>query len=86
VLAYEGAAKARSPTELEGRTLPSEGQPSSSTSLSANGTLIIALPELPGTRAVMAVIVRGLGYTALDYMLYYRLIDHVGEERAALAN
>lgn len=28
----------------------------------------------------------GLGYTALDYMLYYRLIDHVGEERAALAN
>jgi hypothetical protein len=34
----------------------------------------------------MAVIVLGLGYTALDHMLYYRLIDHVGEERAALAN
>lgn len=32
------------------------------------------------------MIVLGLGCTALGYMLYYRLIDHVGEERAALAN
>jgi hypothetical protein len=35
---------------------------------------------------VLAVIVLGLGYTALDYILCYRLIDHVGKERAALAN
>jgi hypothetical protein len=35
---------------------------------------------------VLAVIVLGLGCTALGYMHYYRLIDHVGEERAALAN
>jgi multisubunit Na+/H+ antiporter MnhC subunit len=35
---------------------------------------------------VLAAIVLGLGYTALDYMLYYRLIDHVEEDRAALAN
>jgi drug/metabolite transporter (DMT)-like permease len=48
--------------------------------------LITAPRELPGTRAVLAVIVLGLGCTALGYMLYYRLIDHVGEERAALAN
>ena len=48
--------------------------------------LITAPRELPGIRAVLAVIVLGLGCTALGYMLYYRLIDHVGEERAALAN
>jgi hypothetical protein len=30
--------------------------------------------------------VLGLGLTALDYMLYSRLIDHVGEERATLAS
>src|SRR5215216_2718179 len=48
--------------------------------------LITAPRELPGARAVLAVIVLGLGCTALGYMLYYRLIDHVGEERAALAN
>ena len=35
---------------------------------------------------MLAVIVLGLGCTALGYMLYYRLIDHIGEERAALAN
>jgi drug/metabolite transporter (DMT)-like permease len=48
--------------------------------------LITAPRELPGMRAVLAVIVLGLGCTALGYMLYYRLIGHVGEERAALAN
>src|SRR5215213_5671720 len=48
--------------------------------------LITAPRELPGVRAVLAVIVLGLVCTALGYMLYYRLIDHVGEERAALAN
>jgi drug/metabolite transporter (DMT)-like permease len=48
--------------------------------------LITAPRELPGIRAVLAVIVLGLGCTALGYMLYYRLIDNVGEERAALAN
>jgi hypothetical protein len=30
------------------------------------------------------VIVLGLGYTALDYMLYYRLIDYVGENERRL--
>src|ERR671920_2308379 len=48
--------------------------------------LVTAPHELPGVRAVLAVIGLGLGCTALGYMLYYRLIDHVGEERAALAN
>ena len=48
--------------------------------------VITAPRELPGVRVVLAVIVLGLGCTALAYMLYYRLIDNVGEERAALAN
>jgi len=48
--------------------------------------IVTAPRELPGVRAVLAVIVLGLGCTALAYMLYYRLIGHVGEERAALAN
>jgi drug/metabolite transporter (DMT)-like permease len=47
---------------------------------------VTAPHELPGVRAVLAVIVFGLGCTALAYMLYYRLIDDVGGERAALAN
>jgi drug/metabolite transporter (DMT)-like permease len=34
----------------------------------------------------MAVIVLGLACTAVTYMLYYRLITEVGEERAALGN
>ena len=42
------------------------------------GALAIAAPFM--------LIVLGLGCTALGYMLYYRLIDYVGEERAALAN
>jgi drug/metabolite transporter (DMT)-like permease len=72
-----------------------KGVPASTTSffalsvaslLTLPAALITAPRELPGTRAVLAVIVLGLGCTALGYMLYYRLIGHVGEERAALAN
>ena len=48
--------------------------------------VITAPRELPRAQAVLAVITLGLGCTALAYMLCYRLIDHVGEERAALAN
>jgi drug/metabolite transporter (DMT)-like permease len=48
--------------------------------------LITAPHELPSIRAVLAVIMLGLGCTALGYMLYYKLIDNIGEERAALAN
>src|SRR5215212_1242844 len=72
-----------------------KGVPASTTSFFALSvasllTLPVAIAtaprELPGVRAVLAVIVLGLGCTALAYMLYYRLIGHVGEERAALAN
>ena len=47
--------------------------------------LITAPHELPGTRAVLAIIVLGLLCTALAFMLYYSLIDQIGEERASLA-
>ena len=47
--------------------------------------LITAPHELPGTRAALAVIVLGLLCTALAFMLYYSLIDQIGEERASLA-
>jgi drug/metabolite transporter (DMT)-like permease len=72
-----------------------KGVPASTTSFFALGVaslltlpvaLVTAPHELPGVRAVLAVIVLGLGCTALGYVLYYRLIDHVGEVRAALAN
>jgi drug/metabolite transporter (DMT)-like permease len=72
-----------------------KGIPASTTSFFALAVAsVLTLPvavvtaprELPGVRAVLAVIVLGLGCTALAYMLYYRLIDNVGEERAALAN
>jgi drug/metabolite transporter (DMT)-like permease len=72
-----------------------KGVPASTTSFFALGVaslltlpvaLVTAPRELPGVRAVLAVIALGLGCTALGYMLYYRLIDHVGGERAALAN
>ncbi len=46
---------------------------------------ITAPRELPGARAVLAVIVLGLVCTALAFMLYYSLIDQIGEERASLA-
>lgn len=42
--------------------------------------------ELPGARAVLAVIMLGLLCTAVAFMLYYWLIDHIGEGRAALAS
>ena len=48
--------------------------------------VITAPRELPGTRAVVAVITLGLLCTAVAFMLYYRLIDNIGEERASLSN
>src|SRR5215208_1025961 len=72
-----------------------KGVPASTTSFFALGVgalltlpvgIITAPRELPGIPAVLAVIALGLGCTALGYMLYYSLIDHIGEERAALAN
>ncbi len=48
--------------------------------------VITAPRELPGTRAVLAVVALGLLCTAVAFMLYYRLIDHIGEERASLSN
>lgn len=72
-----------------------KGIPASTTSLFALGvgaalTLPIAVVsaprELPGMQAVLAVIALGLICTALAFMLYYWLIDNIGEGRAALAN
>lgn len=72
-----------------------KGVPASTTSFFALGVgSLLTLPvaavtaprELPGIRAVLAVILLGLACTALAYMLYYRLIDHIGGERASLAN
>lgn len=72
-----------------------KGVPASTTSFFALGVgSLLMLPvaavtasrELPGVRAVLAVIALGLLCTALAYMLYYSLIDQVGGERAALAN
>jgi drug/metabolite transporter (DMT)-like permease len=48
--------------------------------------IVTAPSELPGIPALLAVIALGLGCTALGYILYYSLIDQIGEERAALAN
>jgi drug/metabolite transporter (DMT)-like permease len=48
--------------------------------------VITAPRELPGTKAVVAVITLGLLCTAVAFMLYYRLIDNIGEERASLSN
>lgn len=72
-----------------------KGVPASTSSFFALGigsllTLPIAVVtaprELPGVRAVLAVIALGLLCTALAYLLYYSLIDQVGGQRAALAN
>jgi drug/metabolite transporter (DMT)-like permease len=72
-----------------------KGVPASTTSLFALSVgALLTLPvaivtaprELPGMRAVLAVIALGLVCTAVAFMLYYRLIDHIGEERAALSN
>lgn len=48
--------------------------------------VVTAPRELPSVRAVLAVIVLGLVCTALAFMLYYSLIDQIGQERASLAN
>jgi drug/metabolite transporter (DMT)-like permease len=48
--------------------------------------VITASGKAPGARAVIAVIILGLACTALTYMIYYSLIDQIGEERAALGN
>src|SRR5215203_1300007 len=40
--------------------------------------VITAPRELPGTRAMLAVVALGLLCTAVAFMLYYRLIDHFG--------
>lgn len=72
-----------------------KGVPASTTSffaLSVGALLTLPLAivtaphDLPSIRAVLAVIALGLGCTAIGYMLYYSLIDHIGGERAALAN
>lgn len=72
-----------------------KGVPASTTSFFALGVgalltfpiaIITAPRQLPGMPAVLAVIALGLGCTALGYVLYYSLIDRIGEERAALAN
>ena len=46
--------------------------------LTLPAALITAPREVPGTRAVLAVIVLGLGCTALGYMLYYWLMTTLG--------
>ena len=48
--------------------------------------VVTASRDVPGARAVIAVIVLGLACTVLIFMLYYQLIAEVGEERAALGN
>jgi drug/metabolite transporter (DMT)-like permease len=72
-----------------------KGVPASTTSLFALGVgALLTLPvavitaprELPSVQAVLAVTALGLICTAVAFMLYYWLIDHIGEQRAALAN
>lgn len=46
---------------------------------------ITAPHRLPSIQGVLAVIMLGLGCTALTYMLYYSLIEQIGEQRASLA-
>ena len=48
--------------------------------------VVTASRDVPGARAVIAVIVLGLACTVLTFLLYYQLIAEVGEERAALGN
>jgi len=71
-----------------------KGIPASTTSFFALSTgAVLALPlalirvpyELPGAPAVLAVVVLGLVGTALAFMLYYALINEIGEERATIA-
>jgi len=72
-----------------------KGIPASTTSLFAlsvgamltlPAAVVTASRELPGVTAVLAVLTLGLLCTALAYMLYYRLVDRIGGERASLAN
>ena len=72
-----------------------KGVPPSTTSLFALSVgALLTLPvaivtaprELPSVRAVLAVIALGLLCTAVAFLLYYRLIDHIGEERASISN
>ncbi len=72
-----------------------KGIPASTTSFFSLGVgslltlpvaVITAPREIPGVQAVLAVIALGLLGTALAFMLYYSLIDQIGEGRAALAN
>jgi hypothetical protein len=48
--------------------------------------VVTASRDVPGARAVVAVVVLGLACTAQTFMLYYQLIAEVGDERAALGN
>jgi drug/metabolite transporter (DMT)-like permease len=72
-----------------------KGVPASTTSffalsvgalLTLPAALITVPRELPGARAVLTVIVLGLCCTALTFMLYYSLINQIGEQRASLSN
>jgi drug/metabolite transporter (DMT)-like permease len=72
-----------------------KGVPPSTTTLFSLGVgavlvapvaVITASRDVPGARAIIAVIVLGLACTAVTFMLYYQLIAEVGEERAALGN
>jgi drug/metabolite transporter (DMT)-like permease len=47
---------------------------------------LTASRDVPGARAVIAVIALGLTCTAMTFMRYYQLIAEVGEERATLGN
>ncbi len=75
--------------QYKGKGIPASTTSFFSLSVGALLTLPVALitapHELPGTRAALAVIVLGLLCTALAFMLYYSLIDQIGEERASLA-
>ena len=75
--------------QYKGKGIPASTTSFFSLSVGALLTLPVALitapHELPGIRAVLAVIVLGLLCTALAFMLYYSLIDQIGEERASLA-
>lgn len=72
-----------------------KGVPASTTTLFALavGSVMVAPVAVftasrdePGVRAIIAVILLGLVCTALAYMLYYSLIDQIGEEKAAIGN
>ena len=47
--------------------------------------VVTAPRELPDVRAVLVVLALGLIFTAGTFMLYYSLINQVGEERATIA-